>query len=54
MSSNTAAPTGADYAETRQHEVRKTRMVMVDGNLTANTESSEGGTSGPCHHPDRS
>jgi TldD protein len=38
-------PTGVDYSETRQHEVRKTRMVMVDGNLTANSETSEGGTS---------
>jgi TldD protein len=39
------APAGVDYSETRQHEVRKTRMMMVDGNLTSNTQTSEGGTS---------
>lgn len=39
------APAGVDYAESRQHEVRKTRMVMIDGNLTANAETSEGGSS---------
>ena len=38
-------PTGVDYSEIRHHELRKTRMVMVDGNLMANTESSEGGLS---------
>ena len=38
-------PGGVDYAENRQHELRKTRLVMVDGNLTANTETSEGGSS---------
>ncbi len=38
-------PRNVDYGETRQHEVRKTRLVMIDGNLTANTETSEGGTS---------
>ncbi len=42
---NIAAPAGVDYAEARQHEVRKTRMVMIDGNLTANTETAEGGSS---------
>lgn len=39
------APAGVDYSESRQHELRKTRIVMVDGNLTANTESTEGGSS---------
>lgn len=39
------APVGVDYSETRQHEVRKTRMMMVDGNLTSNAQTSEGGTS---------
>ncbi|MEH6637594.1 MAG: DNA gyrase modulator, partial [Halioglobus sp.] len=38
-------PSGIDYAETREHEVRKVRKIMVDGNLTANTESSERGVS---------
>lgn len=40
-----AVATGGDYAEARQHEVRKARMVMIDGNLTANTETTEGGSS---------
>lgn len=39
------APTGVDYSEARQHELRKTHMVMVDGNLTSNTQSVAGGTS---------
>lgn len=39
------APTGSDYAESRQHEVRKARMMMVDGSLTANTETTEAGSS---------
>jgi len=38
-------PAGVDYSEARQHEVRKTRMVMMDGNLTANTQTVEGGSS---------
>ena len=38
-------PGGVDYAEFREHEVRKVRKVMIDGNLTANTETSEGGVS---------
>jgi TldD protein len=40
-----SAPAGVDYAEMREHEVRKIRKVMIDGNLTANTETSEGGVS---------
>ena len=43
--SSLSAPSGVDYSESRQHELRKTRMVMVDGNLTANSETSEGGSS---------
>lgn len=39
------APTGVDYAETRQHEVRIARKVMVDGNLTANTVTNDAGAS---------
>lgn len=38
-------PTGVDYSEIRHHELRKTRMVMIDGNLVANAQSSEGGLS---------
>jgi TldD protein len=38
-------PTGVDYSEVRHHELRKTRMVMIDGNLVANTQSAEGGLS---------
>ena len=38
-------PAGADYTEARQHEVRKKRMVMVDGSLTANANTVEGGSS---------
>lgn len=40
-----SAPAGVDYAELREHDVRKVRKVMTDGNLTANTETSEGGVS---------
>jgi TldD protein len=39
------APTGAEYSEIRQHEVRKSNMSMIDGNLTANTNTKEGGIS---------
>lgn len=38
-------PLGVDYAESRLHELRKTRTVMIDGNLTANSETTEGGSS---------
>ncbi len=40
--SQLSAPTGVEYSEAREHEVRK---VMIDGNLTANTETNEGGVS---------
>jgi TldD protein len=33
------------YFEVRSHELRKRRMMMVDGNLTANTETAESGSS---------
>lgn len=39
------APAGVDYSEMRQHELRKTRIVMIDGNITSNSESTQGGTS---------
>ena len=34
-----------DYAELRRHELSKTRIVMVDGNLAVNSRTTEGGTS---------
>ncbi len=33
------------YLETRHHELRKTRMSMVDGNLTGNLRSVQTGVS---------
>jgi TldD protein len=33
------------YLETRSHELRKRRLIMVDGALTTNTESAESGAS---------
>ena len=33
------------YTETRHHELRKTRLQMVDGNLILNQRQSEGGIS---------
>lgn len=34
-----------DYTETRRHELRKRRVLMVDGNLTLNSQTSEAGAS---------
>ena len=36
---------GLGYSELRRHELRKSRMMMVDGSLTQNVRVSEGGTS---------
>lgn len=44
-----ATAAAADYLETRHHELRKTRMLMVDGNLTTNLRSTEGGVSARMH-----
>ncbi|HVZ45582.1 MAG TPA: TldD/PmbA family protein [Ramlibacter sp.] len=33
------------YLETRRHELRKRRLMMVDGNLTVNTETADTGAS---------
>lgn len=41
---NTAAH-AAPYAETRSHELRKSRMLMIDGNLAVNSRTAEGGVS---------
>jgi TldD protein len=38
-------PLADTYLETRHHELRKTRMVMVDGNLTGNLRSVQAGVS---------
>lgn len=38
-------PLADAYIETRHHELRKTRMVMVDGNLTGNLRSMQAGVS---------
>jgi TldD protein len=38
-------PLAETYLETRRHELRKTRMVMVDGNLTGNLRSTQAGVS---------
>ena len=37
--------TASTYLETRHHELRKTRLAMVDGNLTANLRSVQAGVS---------
>jgi len=33
------------YLETRRHELRKRRLLMVDGNLTLNSQTTDGGAS---------
>lgn len=38
-------PLTGDYTEVRRHEMRKSRMVFVDGNLSTNQASTEAGTS---------
>ena len=39
----------ASYRETRRHELRKSRMLMVDGNLVSNARTVEGGVSARVH-----
>ncbi|HSI52723.1 MAG: TldD/PmbA family protein [Ramlibacter sp.] len=34
-----------DYTESRRHELRKRRILMVDGNLTLNSQTTEAGAS---------
>jgi TldD protein len=46
----TTATAATDYLETRRHELRKMRMLMVDGNLTTNLRSTEAGISARAHH----
>jgi TldD protein len=38
-------PTTAAYTESRRHELRKARLLMIDGNLAVNTRTAEGGVS---------
>src|SRR5437763_7295336 len=47
MSAIATAPeaTTAAYAESRRHELRKSRLLMIDGSLTVNSSSVEGGAS---------
>ena len=34
-----------DYTEARRHELRKRRLLMVDGNLTLNSQTTDAGAS---------
>jgi len=38
------------YLETRHHELRKTRLMLVDGNLTTNLRTSQAGISARAYH----
>ena len=40
----------SSYSEVRQHELRKTRMLMVDGSLSVNSHTAEGGISARVYH----
>jgi TldD protein len=39
------APKNCTYSEMRHHEIRKARLLMVDGNLTSNSHTTDGGVS---------
>src|SRR5262245_35751060 len=46
--SRTTTPTRSgmtSYRETRRHELRRTRVTMIDGHLALNSRSAEGGIS---------
>jgi len=45
MTASQAAADDTGYLELRRHELRKSRLLMIDGHLTANSRTSEGGTS---------
>lgn len=47
--SGKVATPATEYLETRRHELRKMRMLMIDGNLTQNLRSSELGVSARAH-----
>ena len=38
-------PAASTYVETRRHELRKSRLVMIDGSLAMNSRTAEGGIS---------
>jgi len=51
MNETTAAMSDdAGYIELRRHELRRNRVLMVDGHLTTNSRSSEGGVSARAYH----
>ena len=39
----------ADYSETRRHEMRKTRILMIDGSLSTHSRTTESGVSARVH-----
>ncbi len=45
QTANISDPPAQNYREQRHHEVRKTRIVMVDGNIAVNSRTVEGGAS---------
>lgn len=45
LASSPALEAGAAYAELRRHELRKSRMLMIDGHLAVNARSTDAGTS---------
>jgi TldD protein len=44
-----AARAAQGYFELRRHELRRTRMQMIDGHLAVNSRTAEGGTSARVH-----
>jgi len=49
MTASTPAGDVAAYAEARRHEMRKTRIVMIDGSLAVNSRTTEAGVSARVH-----
>jgi len=47
---SSAPPAAAAYSETRRHELRKTRILMIDGNLALNSRTVEAGVSARVYH----
>ncbi len=48
--SPTTSASGDSTLELRQHELRRTRVMMVDGNLTTHSRTAEGGVSARLYH----
>ena len=44
------APTAGVYSEIREHELRKTRLMMIDGSVSLNSRTVEGGISARVYH----